>query len=77
MRLSLVFVSIFCFVLSATAQVNFSASIDVGEPANSSTGIFNDMEGMLVINSFNVCPENEDYDLNGLLASCSGYISYH
>jgi|GEM_PF-6314773 len=70
MRLSLFLISIFCFVLSATGQENFSVSIDVGESSNHSNGIFNDANGMLVINSLKFCPPEG-------LTSCSGYISYH
>ena len=66
------FITLLFFVALASvpAQENFSVSIDVGESSNNSNGIFNDGNGMLVVNSLKFCPPEG-------MTSCSGYISYH
>ena len=72
MRKIIGFITLLFFVAlaSVSAQENFSVSIDVGESSNYSSGIYNDGNGMLVINSRHFCPPQG-------LTSCSGYISYH
>ena len=66
------FITLLFFVALASvpAQENFSVSIDVGESSNYSNGIFNDGDGMLVINSLHLCPPEGT-------TSCTGFISYH
>ncbi|TVR89848.1 MAG: T9SS C-terminal target domain-containing protein [Saprospirales bacterium] len=68
--LSLVAVLMIFSAFSVSGQDNFSVSIDVGESSNHSNGIFNDGNGLLVINNLSLCPPV------GTVA-CSGYISYH